>query len=316
MTWDKAMRIRAGRIKAGMGAAAMLLAMTAGAQPGWGQPAERLFPTPEAAVSALVAAVEQRDRAMTEAILGPAFAGLVAAQGPEARADDRELFLAAAKQAVVLRPDGPDRLILEVGASAWPLPAPLVKEEGGWRFDGAAGAEAVQDRVIGRNELEAIGVLKAYSEAQVAYAAEDRDGDQVLEYAQRLGSTPGTHDGLYWPVAGAEEPSPFGPFLAEAGVRPESRAPATPYYGYMFRILTRQGPNVPGGAYDYVINGNMIAGFAMVAWPAAYGETGVMTFVVNQAGTVLERDLGPETSRIASQMATYDPDADWKPAED
>jgi hypothetical protein len=159
-------------------------------------------------------------------------------------------------------------------------------------------------------------VLRAYVDAQVAYAGEDRDGDAVLEYAQRLASSPGGHDGLYWPVAGSEEPSPFGPFLAAAGVRPEARDPATPYYGYLYRIMTRQGANAPGGAYDYVINGNMIAGFAMVAWPAVHGESGVMTFLVNQSGTVLERDMGPATDEIGPKMLTYNPDAGWLPVEE
>ena len=196
------------------------------------------------------------------------------------------------------------------------MPAPLVHDAQGWRFDGAEGVEAVKDRIVGRNELEAIRVLHAYVDAQVEYASEDRDGNKVLQYSQKLASTPGLHDGLYWPVTGSDEASPFGPFLAAAGVHPESREPATPYYGYLYRIMTKQGPNAPGGAYDYVINGNMIAGFAMVAWPAQYGETGVMTFLVNQNGIVLERDMGPDTDEIGPKMLTYNPDAGWLPVDD
>ena len=279
------------------------------------QEAQRYFTTPEDAVKALVQAVQDRDRPSITALVGPEFAELIEGQGSEANTADRERFLAAAQRATVLRPDGDDRRILEVGLAAWPMPAPLVHDDQGWRFDGAAGVEAIKDRIVGRNELEAIRVLNAYVDAQVAYASEDRDGDAVLQYAQKLASTPGQHDGLYWPVTGTEEASPFGPFLAAAGVHPESREPATPYYGYLYRIMTRQGPNAPGGAYDYVINGNMIAGFAMVAWPAEYGETGVMTFLVNQNGIVLERDMGPKTDEIGPQMLTYNPDGGWLPAE-
>ena len=279
------------------------------------QEAQRYFTTPEDAVKALVQAVQDRDRLTITALVGPEFAELIEGQGSEANTADRERFLAAAQRATVLRPDGDDRRILEVGLAAWPMPAPLVHDDQGWRFDGAAGVEAIKDRIVGRNELEAIRVLNAYVDAQVAYASEDRDGDAVLQYAQKLASTPGQHDGLYWPVTGTEEASPFGPFLAAAGVHPESREPATPYYGYLYRIMTRQGPNAPGGAYDYVINGNMIAGFAMVAWPAEYGETGVMTFLVNQNGIVLERDMGPKTDEIGPQMLTYNPDGGWLPAE-
>jgi hypothetical protein len=293
------------------------LALVAGlvAAQAWAADAERSFASPEAAAEALIQALKDQDRPTVAAILGPDLSELVASQGAEARAEDRESFLEAARRATVLRPDGADRRILEVGLAAWPFPAPLVREADGWRFDGAEGVEAVTDRIIGRNELEAIGVLRAYVDAQRAYAAEDRDGDGVLQYAQKLASTPGRHDGLYWPVGGDEEPSPFGPFLAAAGVDPENRDPATPYYGYYFRIMTRQGENAPGGAYDYVINGRLLAGFAMVAWPAAYGESGVMTFLVNQYGQVLERDMGPETGEIGPRMLTYNPDADWLPAE-
>jgi Protein of unknown function (DUF2950) len=294
--------------------ARLAAAALGGAPAGAREASQRLFPTPEAAAAALVQAVQDRDGPAVAAIVGPELAELIAGQGAEANAADRERFLEAARRATVLRPDGDDQRILEVGLAAWPFPAPLVREAGGWRFDGAEGVEAVRDRIVGRDELEAIGVLRTYAAAQQAYAAEDRDGDGVLEYAQRLASAPGAHDGLYWPVTGDEEPSPFGPFLAAAGVHPEDRGPGTPYYGYLYRIMTRQGGNAPGGAYDYVINGNMIAGFAMVAWPAAYGEGGVMTFLVNQSGTVLERDMGPATGEVGPRMLTYNPDAGWLPA--
>jgi hypothetical protein len=284
--------------------------------PALAQEDQRVFPNPEAAGEALVAAFEAQDQPTLVAILGQAFADLAAGQGGEANERDRQRFVAAARQSMSFVPDGADRLILNVGLEAWPMPAPLVKAGDGWRFDGEEGVEVLADRLVGRNELEAIAVLRAYVDAQVEYASEDRDGDQVLEYAQKMASTPGTRDGLYWPVEEGDPPSPFGPFLAEAGVDAERREAGTPFYGYHYRIMTRQGENVPGGAYDYVINGNMIAGFAMVAWPARYGESGVMTFVVNQAGTVLERDMGERTGEIGPRMATYNPDAAWEPAED
>jgi hypothetical protein len=315
MKADMVSGAKAMRILARLGLATAVAGMVSGTA-ALAEGTQRFFAKPEEAMTALVQAVQEMDRPAIAAIVGPEFAELLEGQGGEANAADRERFLAAAKRATILRPDGDDRRIAEVGLAAWPLPAPLVRDAAGWRFDGAEGVEAVKDRIVGRNELEAIRVLNAYVDAQVAYASEDRDGDKVLEYAQRLGSTPGRQDGLYWPVVGDEAASPFGPFLAAADIHPESREAATPYYGYYYRIMPRQGANAPGGAYDYVINGNMIAGFAMVAWPAEYGESGVMTFIVNQSGIVLERDMGPDTEAIGPKMLTYNPNAGWLPAED
>ncbi|HMR31686.1 MAG TPA: DUF2950 domain-containing protein [Geminicoccaceae bacterium] len=274
------------------------------------------FPTPEAAAEALVGAIAARDSAKVEAILGPEFSELLRNEGEEALDTDRQRFLDAAARAKVIRPSGEDRAIVEVGLQGWPLPAPLVRDAQGWYFDGAEGVEVVRDRLVGRNELKAIEVLRAYVDAQVAYAQQDRDGDGVLEYARRIGSTPGTHDGLYWPARAGEETSPFGPFIAAAGVNTENRRSDAPFYGYYYRIMTRQGENPPGGAYDYVINDNMIAGFAMVAWPAQYGDSGVMTFVVNQRGVVQEKDMGATTEDIGPKMRTYNPDAGWGVVED
>jgi Protein of unknown function (DUF2950) len=282
-----------------------------GGAPVLAQGATTVFPTPEAAADALVEAIAARDAARTEAMLGPEFAELLRSEGQEALDVDRQRFLESAKRAVVIRPDGPDHATIEIGLVAWPVPVPLVRDAEGWRFDGAEGVEIVRDRVVGRNELKAIEVLRAYVDAQVLYAQEDRDGDDVLEYAQRIGSSPGTRDGLYWPAEPGQETSPFGPFLAAAGVNVENRRSDAPYYGYYFQIMPRQGEDVPGGAYDYVINGNMIAGFAMVAWPAQYGDTGIMTFVVDQRGVVREKDMGPGTEAIGPKMRTYNPDASW-----
>jgi hypothetical protein len=283
-----------------------------GGGPGLAQSATTtVFPTPEAAATALAEAIGARDPARTEAMLGPEFAELLRSEGQEALDADRQRFLESAKQAMVIRPDGPDRATIEIGLVAWPVPVPLVREAQGWRFDGIEGVEIVRDRVVGRNELKAIEVLRAYVDAQILYAQEDHDGDDVLEYAQRIGSSPGTRDGLYWPAEPSQETSPFGPFLAAAGVNVENRQSDAPYYGYYFKIMPRQGENVPGGAYDYVINDNMIAGFALVAWPAQYGDTGIMTFVVNQQGVVREKDMGSGTDAIGPRMRTYNPDASW-----
>lgn len=304
---------RFGMRPAGAGAAAAALSAMLGTALAQDAP-ELRFPTPEVAASALVEAIEARDGTAIEAMLGSSFAGLIDIQGEEANELDRERFVLAARRATVVRPDGPDRAVVEIGLQAWPLPAPLLRDADGWWFDGDEGVEVVKDRVVGRNELQAIAVMRAYADAQIAYAAEDRDGDGVLEYAQRLGSTPGQQDGLFWTVGEGDEPSPFGPFLAEAGISAD-REVGAPYYGYRFAILRRQGDNVPGGAYDYVINDNMIAGFAMVAWPADYGDSGVMTFMVNQRGNVVEKDMGATTSELGPRIETYNPDLSWTPVE-
>jgi hypothetical protein len=201
-----------------------------------------------------------------------------------------------------------------IGREAWPMPIPIVKADTGWHFDVAAGADEIVARRIGANELAAVDNLRAYVEAQVQYAEADRDGDDVLEYAQRINSAPGKKDGLYWEAAAAgsgEEASPFGPFNAEHEAYLSDREAGDPFMGYYYRIVSRQGENAPGGRYDYVINGNMIAGFAMVAWPAEYANSGVMTFIVSQTGKVFQRDLGDGTELGAAAIQVYDPDGSW-----
>ncbi|MBW2421614.1 MAG: DUF2950 family protein, partial [Deltaproteobacteria bacterium] len=198
--------------------------------------------------------------------------------------------------------------LLLIGAKDWPFPVPLVHEEERWRFDTAAGLEEIADRRVGENETTAITVARVYGEAQEEYAREDREGDLVREYAQRLISTPGNRDGLFWPVdeGSDEEPSPFGPLIAEAREAQPDYERGEPFKGYFFEILTRQGSNPPGGEFDYIINGNMIAGFGLVAFPADYGKSGVMTFVVSHQGAVFQKDLGPFAG-----MDRYDPDSSW-----
>ena len=263
--------------------------------------AQPAFATPEAAMAALRQALEQRDGKAVLALLGPEHEAELIGGDPAAARQGLAELGDAAREAMALAPGENGAMIVLIGRRAWPMPVPLVEEAAGWRYDTAAGLEELDDRRIGKNELAAIELGRTYAEAQLAYAALDRDDDQVLEYAQRLASTEGTRDGLYWPPGEDGEVSPLGPLVAAAD-----------------DYLKEQGANPPGGAYGYVINGNMIAGFALVGWPAAYGRSGVMTFVVSHQGKVYEKDLGPDTAKLAEAMTAYDPDATWSevPPED
>ena len=209
---------------------------------------------------------------------------------------------------------------LELGVDAWPFPIALVQQDGQWHFDTEGGKEEILNRRIGRDELDTLRVCRAYVEAQREYASEDHTGTGVMEYAQHLRSTPGQHDGLYWHAEPGMEISPLGPLISEShgeGYTHDSKimtAEQVPYHGYYFKILTRQGPHAPGEKYNYIINGHMIAGFALVAWPAEWGNSGVMTFIINQQGKVYEKCLGAKTSEIAAKMTTYDPGPGWQPA--
>jgi hypothetical protein len=277
---------------------------------------EERFSTPQAAVDALKAAVEVRDTNALHAIFGPTAHSLVSADVVEAAAE-REMFMHRVKEKVNLVAASDSKQQLRLGADGWPFPIPLVKQDGLWRFDIAAGKEEILNRRIGANELGAIQVCRAYVQAQREYASVDRTGNGVLKYAQHLRSTPGAHDGLYWSTRTGDELSPLGPLVAQArdeGYRHETKIltdTPSPYHGYFFRILTRQGKHAPGGNYNYLINGQMIAGFALVAWPAEWGNTGVMTLIVNQQGKVYQKNLGPKTPSIARAMTTYDPDNTW-----
>lgn len=277
---------------------------------------EQVFNSPQAAVDALKTAVETKNTNALHAIFGPAAHGLVSADIVEAAAE-RQLFMRRLQEKITLVPLSDSKQTLELGADGWPFPIPLVKEDSQWRFDTAAGKEEILNRRIGENELGAIAVCRAYVEAQREYAGEDRNGQGILEYAQHLRSTPGTHDGLYWSTRTGDEVSPLGPLVAHArfeGYRHKTRIltdEQSPYHGYYFKILTRQGKHAPAGKYNYIINAHMIAGFAMVAWPAQWGNTGIMTFIVNQQGKVYQKNLGPKTDSLAPAMSTYDPDATW-----
>jgi hypothetical protein len=280
-------------------------------------PAQAAFATPEAAVAALLAAFQEVDERALLDLFGREHEQFVVVSDQVAQREELEELYAAAQEANELQPDGEHKRILIIGREAWPFPIPLVKVAAGWQFDTAAGAEEILNRCIGTNELAAITACEAYCAAQVEYGREDHDGDDVCEYAQRLSSATGKQDGLYWEVPPDSDqwPSPLGPLLAEAAPDPDAAGqarPPTPYYGYYYKILTRQGSNLPGGEYDYTINGNMIAGFALVAWPADYGSSGIMTFVVSHQGRIYEKDLGDQTMELGRAMTTFNPDASWR----
>jgi hypothetical protein len=278
------------------------------------------FPSADSAVEALAGAAKAKDRLALKTILGPASDELQTAdrvQGDQQLAEFAAAFDAGHR--IVGGSNG--RAILEVGTNNWPLPIPLAQKNGQWFFDTQAGKEEIINRRIGRNELSTLETVRAYVDAQREYARADRDADQVLEYAQSFLSTPGKKDGLYWSPELDGEISPLGPFMANAqgeGYMKSNREKSgpQPFHGYYFKILKRQGKHAPGGKYDYVINGNMIGGFALVASPADYGKSGVMTFIINQQGRVYQKDLGKKTSSIAKKMNAYDPDPTWSSSPD
>jgi hypothetical protein len=275
---------------------------------------QKTFATPDEAVNALMAALKADDDAALISIFGDTHRGLVASPDRAANSVTRARALAAMQTFRMLEDSGADKRILLIGDQAWPFPIPLVKTAAGWRFATELGEDELVNRRIGANERNAIFVLKAYLDAQKEYASRDRNGDGVLQYAQRLGSTLGKQDGLYWPADATkgEELSPFGPLVAESSAYLKGRKAGDPYRGYHFKILTRQGKSAPGGAYSYVINGRMIAGFAMVAYPAQYGESGVMTFIVSHNGKVFEKNLGKNSGEIGANMSAFDPGSGWK----
>jgi hypothetical protein len=276
------------------------------------------FPTPEAAMAALLDALDKQDADRVLALFGSEYRDFIIGGDPAGARKAFSDLASAAKEATAFRPDGDDRRVIEVGKLAYPLPIPLVRENGAWRFDTDAGVEEITNRRVGLNELQAIRLARAYVDAQIDYASADHDGDEVLEYAQRLGSSAGKKDGLYWQAsADADDVSPFGPLVSDMDQDYLSQHKGgEPFYGYFYRILTRQGANPPGGRYDYVINGNMIAGFALIAWPADYGNSGIMTFLVSHQGKVLQKDLGEDTAALAAGVQEYDPDDSWVETED
>jgi hypothetical protein len=292
------------------------------------------FASAKDALHALVAAAKAKDRGELGKIFGSDYDRLLSGDQVE---DDKDLkdFAEAVQESAKLRKDSDAKYTVIVGKDNWPTPIPLVLKDSKWEFDAAAGLEEVLNRRIGENELAAIQTCRAYAVAQWEYFTEsDWDHDGVSEYAQHLISSSGKHDGLFWETAEDEKPSPLGSLIAAArtegyGPRDKEQTPGSagkggsakeiattedraPYYGYYVKILTRQGLHAPGGKYSYIINGNMIAGYALVVYPEKWGNTGVMTFIVNQQGRVYQKNLGANTAKIAATMAEYDPDPTWK----
>ncbi len=271
------------------------------------------FNSPKAAVTALISAVRELNVQKVLKILGPDARDIIFSGDKVQAGAGVQKFLKKYKERHKIELTSPTRAILYLGHEEWPYPIPIVKVGNKWYFDTKAGREEIINRRIGSNELMAIKVLEAYVEAQLEYASKDRDGDGILEFAQKIKSDPGKRNGLYWPVKPGEKPSPFGPLIAKAaaeGYRKTSEKPI-PYHGYYFKILTRQGKHAPGGTYDYVVHGNMVLGFGMIAYPAKYGVSGIMTFAVNQKGIIYEIDLGPKTADIVNHKAAFDPTKKW-----
>jgi Protein of unknown function (DUF2950) len=283
------------------------------------EPKQKTFATPEEAVKGLVDALKAGDTKALTAIFGPQGKDLVFSGDPVADKAGRQRFVSNYEAKNRLEEAGADKVVIYVGNEDWPLPIPVVKKQGVWRFDVKEGKEELLARWIGKNELSAIQVCLAYVDAQREYALKDRDGDGLLEYARKFWSDPGKKNGLYWETKAGDEQSPFGPLVGAAQEKgykvKKSASKPLPYYGYYYKILTAQGKSAPGGAYDYVVKGNMIGGFALVAYPAKYGSSGIMTFIVNHDGVVYQKDLGKKTEKTALAMKLFNPDSTWKKVE-
>jgi hypothetical protein len=280
---------------------------------------QKSFKSPEEAVKVLNEAVRGNDTKELLAIFGPSGKDLVSSGDKVADETGRERFIKAYEEMNKLVNENDTKVILHVGNADWPFPIPIVKKGEYWFFDTMAGREEILNRRIGRNELNAIQVCLAIVDAQREYVLKDRDGDKLLEYAQRFVSKKGEKDGLYWEAKEGEPQSPLGPLMAKAAQEgytgKKSGEKRNPYHGYYYKILKAQGKNAPGGEYDYMVKGKMIGGFALVAYPAEYGNSGIMTFIVNHDGVVYQKDLGKDTDKMAAAMKKFDPDRTWKKAE-
>jgi hypothetical protein len=277
--------------------------------------AATVYASPQQALQAFRDAVEGKDGKGLIDLFGKDYEVDLIGGDPAGARQTLQTLRRMAAEGMRLTPMGTDRMTIVMGRRGWPMPIPLKKTEAGWVFDLKEGLEEIADRRIGRNELAAIEFCRVFIDAQRLYATVDHDGDLVLEFAQRFQSQNGQRDGLYWKPGADGVISPLGPFAAAAESSLEFRKAGEPFRGYYFRILTQQGGNAPGGAYNYIINGNMIAGFALIAWPADYGRSGIMTFLCGHNGQILEKDLGSDTGRIASAIVSFDPDKSWLPAQ-
>lgn len=279
---------------------------------------QQVFPSGTAAAKALVAAAHADDMNALSSILGGDAKEILSSGDPVADNNARENFVAKYDQMHRLAYDDKGRVILYLGADNWPFPIPLVKKGDGWVYDSAAGKRELLYRRVGRNELFTIDVLADLAEAQEEYANETIDDGGVKHFAQKIQSDPGKRDGLYWTVSSGEEESPIGSLIADAtaeGYRTGTGTPI-PFHGYYYRILTRQGKNAPGGAKDYLEQGKMTRGFAFLAYPATYRASGVMTFMINQDGVIVQKDLGPDTAKVAGEITEYNPDSTWEEVDD
>jgi len=295
----------------------LILAVAAvlSAQPAGKQTAERTFATPQEAAQALVDAADKNDTTGLMKLFGPQGSDIVKSGDPAEDKSARAEFARRAheKMTVQVEPANPNRAVIVAGNDNWPLPIPLVRTKAGqWHFDLARGRVEILARRVGRNELAAIDVCRGYVEAQLEYASRDRNGNGVLDYAQRIVSSPGKKNGLY----SESDPDNLVPkAFGEAAAAIAGGKTPEPYHGYYFRILTSQGPDAPGGAQPYIVKGDMIGGFALVAYPAKYGDSGIKTFIVNHRGVVYEKDLGPATATLAPQMTRFNPDKTWQPVQ-
>jgi hypothetical protein len=294
-------------------AALPALAVLLGSPAAWGAEKQKAFAAPEEAVQELVAAARANDLKAMLTVLGPGAKDIVSTGDA---AEDRatyERFSKSYDESNRIDLQGGATATLVVGKDAWPFPVPLVKSDAGWRFDAKRGRDEVISRRIGRNELSVIQAVQAYVDAQREYYLRNPAQDKVLAYAQKVVSDKGRRDGLYFPTRDGEPPSPLGELFAKAqaaGYNPGGKP--IPYFGYYYRILKAQGADAKGGAFDYVARGKMIGGFALVAYPAAYGSSGIATFIVNHDGVVYQKDLGPQTASVATKMTRFNPDGTWK----
>jgi len=268
---------------------------------------QAVFVTPEDAANAFLLSLVNDDTEMLGKVLGTDYREVLPLD--QVDGEDVDRFITAWEKFNTLLPEGDRKMLIAVGENEWTLPIPIVAGTSGWYFDIDEGLENMRIRRIGRNELATMQAVLAYYDAQMEYAGQDRNGNGLLEYAQRFISTPGTHDGLYWELEPGETPSPLGPLMAD-------HTPGGGYHGYFYKILDAQGVHARGGAYSYLIGDQMRAGFALIAWPIEYGDSGVMSFMVSHAGIVYEQDLGPDSASIAAAMQVYDPGPGWTPAED
>jgi hypothetical protein len=300
--------------------ASVVVLVTLASAHGADTPEQSKFARPEDAMRTLVAAVRANDHAKVTAILGPGSDEMLSSGDPIDDQAAARRFASLATERTRFETLDSGAVIAHIGKDDWPFAIPLAKDGDQWRFDTAAGREELLNRRIGRNELKAVDVAHAYVDAQYEYASRPRNGDGKRAYAQKVRSEPGKKDGLYWEDPTGKQPSPLGPLMAEAEAegytRPQGDTSPRPYHGYIYRVLTAQGPKAPGGARNYVADGRMTGGFALLAYPAEYASSGIMTFLVGPSGIVYQKNLGEKTAEAAAAITTYDPDESWTPVRD